>query len=458
MNTLRLTGAQALGLRAHLLPADGREAVAVGLLGKGGVAGRPVYMLHDIVPIPHTLCDRSDLAVTWPTRLLRDLIERARKGGFALMRIHSHPGGVAEFSEQDDLSDLELFDAVDLRLPGDHVSAVMGADGRIQARLLRAGQFAGDFDRVAVVGDDLTFWDRKTDALHQDFDVRHRQAFGDGTADLLRRLSVAVVGVSGTGSPVCEMLARLGVGRLVLIDPDKIEPKNLNRIYGATRADAEAERSKAEMMRDHIIAMGLGTTVEIYVGKVDHPDAVRLLSTCDVLFGCMDSVVGRDTLNRVATFYSQAYFDLGVRLDADGEGGVESVSSAVHYLKPGGSSLKSRGVYDDDQLYADHLRDTDPDFYADQLARGYIRGVAVDRPAVISINTATAAFAINELLARVHNFRTRPNAEFAIHKLLISHGRTTNRPDGLADDSLAQYVGRGDCRPMLMCGRLEVEE
>src|SRR5262249_7444788 len=113
------------------------------------------------------------------------------------------------------------------------------------------------------------------------------------------------------------------------------------------------------------------------------------------------------------------------------------------------------GVYDDADLYAEHLKRTDPAFYEDQLRRGYIRGVKVDRPAVISINTAAAACAVNELLARLHPFRSVPNSEFAIQKLLFSHGRTARRPDGPPDPELAQWVGRGDCRPLLMCGRLE---
>src|SRR3546814_1251505 len=76
-------------------------------------------------------------------------------------------------------------------------------------------------------------------------------------------------------------------------------------------------------------------------------DLVARLATCDVLFGCMDSIEGRDTLNRSSTFYTLPYFDLGVRIDADGSGGVNAVSGVVHYIQPGGSSLRSRGVYSD---------------------------------------------------------------------------------------------------------------
>jgi hypothetical protein len=328
-------------------------------------------------------------------------------------------------------------------------------DGEVFARIVNGAGIGPRIGRVSIVGDDLVFWDAERPTGGRDFDLRHRQMFGDGTADLLATLSVGVVGVSGTGSPTVEMLMRLGAGRLGLVEPDTVETKNLNRIYGAKRTDARARRNKAVMMRGHIRACDLGTVVEICEARVDTPEAVALLSTCDVVFGCVDSVEGRDILNRIATFYSLPYYDLGVRLDADGVGGVASVSAGVHYLQPGGSSLKSRGVYAEADLYAEYLKRTDPDFYEDQVRRGYIRGVRVERPAVISINTAVAAAAVNELLARLHPFRTVSNGEFAIQKLLFSHGRIARRPEGDPDPELAPHVGRGDCRPLLMSPRLE---
>jgi hypothetical protein len=455
MNILRMTTAQHRRLKDHLLPGDGKEAVAIGLCGRGDSSGRRLWVIHRIIEIPHLECLRNPDFVTWPTKRLRAVLSEAAAGGMAILKIHSHPTGYAAFSDRDDLADLELFEAVGRRLPGDQVTAVMVPNGEIFARRVNGDGLVGHIDRISVGGDDLTYWDCAPSAAAHDFDLRHRQMFGDRTTDQLAALSVGVVGVSGTGSPTVEMLMRLGVGRIVMIEPDAVEIKNLNRIYGAKRSDAEAGRNKAAMMRDHIWTTDLGTVVEIYEGRVDSPAAVAMLSTCDVVFGCVDSIEGRDILNRIATFYSLPYLDLGVRLDADGQGGVTNVSAGIHYLQPGGSSLKSRGVYTEAGLYAEYLQRTDPPFYEDQVQRGYIRGVRVDRPAVVSINTAVAAAAVNELLARLHPFRTIGNREFAIQKLLFTHGRVTHRPDGDPDVELSRYVGRGDCHPLLMSPRLE---
>src|SRR6185295_9397230 len=98
--------------------------------------------------------------VTWPTRRMKALLPEARDGGMALIKFHSHPGGYRAFSEQDDRSDVDLFNAVGLKVIGEHVSAIMLPDGSIIGRRTGIGGPRGDLDRVAIVGDDLTFWPR----------------------------------------------------------------------------------------------------------------------------------------------------------------------------------------------------------------------------------------------------------------------------------------------------------
>src|SRR3546814_5391060 len=65
-----------------------------------------------------------------------------------------------------------------------------------------------------------------------------------------------------------------------------------------------------------------------------------------------------------------------------------------------------------------------------------------------------ASMAVNELLARLHPFRTRPNGDFAIQRISMSHGRIILRPDGEPDANLASHVGRGTTNPPLLLPRL----
>jgi hypothetical protein len=44
------------------------------------------------------------------------------------------------------------------------------------------------------------------------------------------------------------------------------------------------------------------------------------------------------------------YFDVGVKLVADGRGGIDEAAGAVHYVRPDGSTLQDRRVYTGEQL------------------------------------------------------------------------------------------------------------
>jgi molybdopterin/thiamine biosynthesis adenylyltransferase len=62
--------------------------------------------------------------------------------------------------------------------------------------------------------------------------------FGDRGQALLAAQKVGVIGAGGAGSLVVEYLARLGVGHLVVVDPERIETTNLPRVVGGRRRDA----------------------------------------------------------------------------------------------------------------------------------------------------------------------------------------------------------------------------
>ena len=445
---LRLTGAQHAELASHLFPSDRGEAVAIALCGRRGL---DTLMIHEIELVPYELCDRSSGHVTWPPTLLESILVKATRNEMAVLKIHSHPSGLPRFSGTDDQSDQRLFESVCGWIDGDwpHASAVMLPDGSMFARAVRPGGRFETIEKIAVIGDDIRMWAPGGHEAVPEFARRHAQIFGAGTTRLLRTLSVGVVGCSGTGSPLVEQLARLGVGELILVDPDNVEEKNLNRIVGATRDDAEHHRPKVEVLRRSVDAMGLGATVNAFHSPLKAVQAREALAACDVVFGCMDSLGGRSTLNRLARYYTLAYIDVGVKLEGDGHGDVGQVAGAVHYLRPDGVGLMQRGVFTSKALEAESLRENDPEGYADRLKRGYIEGVPEHRPAVVSVNTYFASLAVIELLARLHAFRSDTNAAYAIQRVSLTNTLWTRDGDSGASQQEQRMVGRGDTTPFL---------
>jgi hypothetical protein len=457
---LRLTQADHRRLKAHLFPGDGHEAVAVALCGRRRSTTHHCLTVQSVVPIPYAECQvRTPYRVTWPTDRLVPLLHKAAQRDLAILKIHSHPGGYADFSEIDNASDADLFNSVfgwtDSKYS--HASAIMLPDGRMFGRaILPDGSFE-PLESILVPGDDLLMWPSASQVALPSFVQRHAQLFGAGTTRLLRGLAVAVVGCSGTGSPLIEQLVRLGVGRLVLIDPDFVEAKNLNRILNSTREDSYLKREKVKVMARAIAAMGFGTELEIISDNLGTPRAIRAVAECDIVFGCMDGVEGRHLLNRLAAYYLLPYFDLGVKLEADGKGGIKEACGAVHYVRPDGSTLQERGVYSDDDLKAAGLWRTDPLAYRDQLRAGYIHGVAEDRPAVISINMNVASAAVNELLARLHPYRLDDNEESAVLRISFIQGQTYRERESGGAGQFAKHLGKADVRPLLSMPELSEE-
>lgn len=448
--SLTLTSVQLTQLKQHLFPEDGCEAVAILLCGRARSNGGHRLLARRLEIIPYDECSvRLPDRVTWSTQRLPVLLSEAAKHDLAIVKIHGHRG-FDRFSDTDDASDCELFPSIHAWTEnGPHASAILMDDGRLFGRTVSENGEFSPLAHINVTGDDLAFHYNQTIKPIDRYGHRIAQTFGSGTYARLRNLRIGVIGASGTGSPVIEQLARNCVGELVLVDPDHIEEKNLNRILNTRMMDARNGKAKVDVQAEAIWAMELGTNVETYCASLFDPEVVRAIAGCDVVFGCMDSVDGRHLLNKLASFYLLPYFDLGVKIEADGQGGVDQVCGTVHYLKPGGSSLLSRNVYSMEQVRAAGLYRTDRNAYQAQLDQGYLRGVAEDRPAVIQLNMLIASLAINEFLARLHPYRIDPNGDYAIHRISLSHGIYEHCEDGSPCPVLARHVGRGDVVPLL---------
>jgi hypothetical protein len=455
--TLSLSGLQQEHLKDFLFPGDGNEAVAILLCGRRDGDRRHRLLVREMHGIPYDLCfERTPDRVTWPPDYTTAILERAAELGLSVIKVHSHPGGYPQFSPTDDESDARLLPMirgwVEAQIP--HGSAVMLPGGAMFGRVMHPDRTIEAISCIAVAGDNLLFWHADKDAGHvPGFLASQAQAFDQGTIDRLRRLSIAVIGASGTGSPVIEQLCRLGVGELVIVDDDRMEDRNVNRITNSTMRDALSGRPKVDVQAGAITRMGLGTKVIALEKNLWDPEVIGAIAQCDLVFGCMDTIDGRFLLNSLASYYLLPYFDIGVRLDAvrdgEGPGRIREVCGTINYLQPGRSSLMSRGLFTMEDVAAAGLRRTDPEAHRRQVEDGYIRGVPAHRPAVVSVNTLAASLAVNEMLARLHPYREEPNIAFAsVIFSLASMELIPEREEGICD-ILAGSVGKGDVRPLL---------
>ncbi|TBL81589.1 tRNA threonylcarbamoyladenosine dehydratase [Paenibacillus thalictri] len=80
---------------------------------------------------------------------------------------------------------------------------------------------------------------------------RTELAIGPEGLEVMRKSTVAVLGIGGVGAIAAEALARTGVGRIIMIDKDVVDITNINRqVHALTTTVGQP---KAELMRERIL-------------------------------------------------------------------------------------------------------------------------------------------------------------------------------------------------------------
>ena len=91
---------------------------------------------------------------------------------------------------------------------------------------------------------------------------RTEMLIGNDGMEKLNNAKVAVFGLGGVGSFVCEGLARIGIGNFILVDYDKIDESNINRQLIATVNTIG--KYKVDLMKERILEINPDANVEIY--------------------------------------------------------------------------------------------------------------------------------------------------------------------------------------------------
>ena len=128
---------------------------------------------------------------------------------------------------------------------------------------------------------------------------RNRQIISVSDQLTLFRSSVAVIGCGGLGGYIVEELARLGVGRIVVIDPDLFEEHNLNRQLFSSPANLGTAKVEAAFKR--IGEINPAVTLVPIQAAFSPENGVELLGGCQIVVDALDSIQVRLELADVCT-------------------------------------------------------------------------------------------------------------------------------------------------------------
>jgi molybdopterin-synthase adenylyltransferase len=118
--------------------------------------------------------------------------------------------------------------------------------------------------------------------------ARNMRSFSPADQTALLRARVGVVGLGGLGGTVTEILSRLGVGQLTLIDGDRFEESNLNRQLLCTYE--QLGTPKTEAARRRVGQTNPSVSVIIRMDFLTPENAENLLAGCDVVVDCLDNL------------------------------------------------------------------------------------------------------------------------------------------------------------------------
>jgi molybdopterin/thiamine biosynthesis adenylyltransferase len=340
-------------------------------------------------PGDESYADRTEMSAELTPTYIAYISKKAARNNVSLVFVHSHPGTLPpQFSLIDDKGEQLLAAFLSVRAPGIPHCAVVISVGGWRGRELGTQTSI----RILSIGSQLqTLFDQNEagESSSLRFDRQVRALGADGQRHL-ESLTVAIVGVGGTGSIAAEQLAYLGVRKFILVDPDRVETTNLNRVVGSKAADVN--RFKVDVAGDLISSIGSDAQVRKVRGDVTRTAYARELIAADFIFSCTDSHGSRAVIQQIAYQYLIPSVDVGSVIAAK-EGRIQGIHGRIQALAPGLPCFTCCGLLDPEEVRRDMMT-------AEERRRdSYILGDHEPAPAVISINSTVTSLAITMFLA-----------------------------------------------------------
>ncbi len=110
--------------------------------------------------------------------------------------------------------------------------------------------------------------------------------------------NVLIVGVGGLGCPIVDYLSRAGVGKIGIVDYDKVDASNIHRQSIYTLKDVG--KYKVEVLKKKIIDINPDVKTKIYKNKFNKKNAYKILNQFDIIVDGSDNFKTKFLLNYLA--------------------------------------------------------------------------------------------------------------------------------------------------------------
>lgn len=359
MNGLRTSVAMTLAthdrLRDHLIRDDGQEDICLATYRPSTGKDRVTAIIREVfLPNPGERDVHGNASITGDYVLRVAALAHARGEGIVL--VHSHPGGTGWQGMSRPDVDCELSYAnlareiTGLPLVG---MTLAGRDDTWSARHWDQGLGSGtartDCDNVRVVGEQLVLsWndERVPPRRPTRRQTRSVTCWGPRVhADLARR-SVLVIGCGSVGLDVAQRLAATGLTRLGLMDFDRVEEGNLDRLIGASSTDVWLRRSKVAVAARLIEENATADNFQLMISDLSVCEEAGFHAALDydLIVCCVDRPWPRAVLNALAYTDLIPVVDGGIAVDRlPGDRGMRNATWRSHVIRPGRPCLSCNG-------------------------------------------------------------------------------------------------------------------
>jgi len=154
-----------------------------------------------------------------------------------------------------------------------------------KADLIIYNGFPVTSDSPLKQGDEIVFIEKGKIPSSEEFECLMMARHTPGIHQKIKKSVVGIAGLGGLGSAIAIALARVGVGRLILIDFDVVEPSNLNRQQYFVH---QIGMPKTEALRKNIEAINPYVSVQTYQERLDRNNGEKILQEADVVVEAFD--------------------------------------------------------------------------------------------------------------------------------------------------------------------------